>query len=96
MWLLSQGKSKQNAMFNNPKKTGLPAQKWTELSNRLEELHGMKLIEIETIAGADNSSSKVFSLTDRGKIFATKILELEENLQELWKFESFKDVKKVS
>ena len=93
MWLLSQGKSKQYSMMKDSK-SGITGQKWTELSNRLQELVDSRLVEKKP--SEDVANVIMYSLTSRGSEFALQIIELEENIPELWNFESFKDVTRVS
>lgn len=93
MWLFSQGKSKQYSMMKDSK-SGITGQKWTELANRLQELVDLGLVERKP--SEDVANVMMYSLTERGRGFASQIMELEEKMPELWNFESFKDVTRVS
>jgi len=91
MWLFSQGKSKQYSMMKDSK-SGITGQKWQELANRLQELIDSKLIEKKE--SEDVVGIMMYYLTDRGREFASEIIQLEEKMPELWEhFESFKNVK---
>ena len=92
MWFYSQGKSNQNSMMKDSK-SGIRGQKWVEMSNRLQELIDLGLIEKKQ--SEDVANVMMYSLTTRGQEFAKQIIDLEEQIPELWKLESFKDVKRV-
>ena len=92
MWFFSQGKSNQNSMMKDSK-SGIRGQKWVEMSNRLQELIDSGLIEKKQ--SEDVANVMMYSLTTRGKEFAQQIVDLEDTMPELWKLESFKDVKRI-
>ena len=71
----------------------ISGQKWTELSNRLQELIELELVEKKP--SEDVANVMMYSLTTRGQEFAKQIIDLEEQIPELWKLESFRDVKLV-
>ena len=92
MWFFSQGKSNQNSIMKDSK-SGISGQKWTELSNRLQELIDSGLIEKKQ--SEDVANVMMYSLTLRGQEFAQQIVDLEDKMPELWKLESFKNVKRI-
>ncbi len=92
MWLYSQGKSNQYKMMKDSK-SGIRGQKWVTLANVLDELNNWKWIEKKQ--SEDAANVKVFSLTEKGTNIAKAITELETNSPELWKLDSFFEVKRI-
>lgn len=92
LFLYSQGKSNAYAMTKDSK-SNITGQKWLEFSNRLHELVEWNLVEKKQ--SEDAANVKVYSLTTRGREIAELILSLEEKFPELWKLESFKDVRRI-
>ena len=92
LFLYSQGKSNAYAMIKDSK-SGITGQKWVDFTNRLDELVEWNLVEKKQ--SEDAANVKVYFLTTRGREIAELIINLEEKFPELWKFESFKDVKQI-
>ena len=73
-------------------KSGVPAQKWVELTNRLNELIEWGLLIKKK---SDIVNNDIYSLTERGQELAHEILEWKNKFPELWNFESFRGVKLI-
>jgi len=81
----------KNSIFKDSK-SGISAQKWVELNNRLNELIEWGLLIKKK---SDIVTNDIYSLTERGQELANEIIEWENKFPELWNFESFRDVKRI-
>lgn len=92
MFLYSVKRANQHRMMND-EKAGLRGQKWVTLANVLDEL--CEWVWIEKKPSEDAANVTVYELLDKGRELAKTLMDVKNQNSELWKLDSFHDVKLV-
>ncbi|SHO44266.1 hypothetical protein NSIN_20283 [Nitrosotalea sinensis] len=90
MFLRSVNRSNQHNMTQD-ERSGLRGQKWVSLANILDELCEWGWITKKPSEDAKNVT--VYELLDKGRELSNKLAELQSQNNELWKLDSFHEVK---
>lgn len=90
MFLLSVKRANQHRMMND-ERADLRGQKWVALANVLDELCEWGWITRKPSEDAANVT--IYELLDKGRELANKLVELKSQNNELWRLDTFHQVK---